>query len=211
MISLGRILGFPTQLDPTALFLVLLFVLRGLDNSPQAAAMGVLNALLIFGSVLVHELGHALAARQFRLFPIDITLHGLGGYTRHAPGRSNWQGVLVTLAGPMAGFVLGGLFYLLMSVIPNFYLQQFAAMGAGINLFWSAFNLLPMYPMDGGLILMYLLGFKLSPQSAQRWAARVGVLVGALVGGYALLNGDFWLFVIILFSLYRSVPIAFGN
>jgi stage IV sporulation protein FB len=210
MISFGSVFGFPLQVDPTALFIILLFVLRGLDNSPQAAAFGVLYALMMFASILVHELGHALAARYFRLFPIEITLHALGGYTRHAPNRSPWQGILVTLAGPVAGLVLGVVF-VGMLFLPNPYLVEFAQRGATFNIFWSIFNLLPMFPMDGGLILMYGLSLKLRQQTALVWAARVGVVMAALVGGWALMNGEYFLFIIVIFMLMRSVPAAFGN
>lgn len=188
-----------------------MLVLAGTSNTPQGMAMAVLKGLLILGSVLIHELGHALVARRYRLFPIDITLHGLGGYTRHGGARSPGQGLAVTAAGPFASFLLSIAFFGLGMVIPNGYVANFCLYGGAMNAVWVVFNLLPMYPLDGGLLVFHGLSFRLSRESALRWAARLGVVVGALVGGWALWTGQYLLFFIVAMQLWRSVPVAFSR
>lgn len=182
-----------------------------MDNSPQGLALGVLLALLIFGSVLVHELGHALVARRFHLYPIDITLNALGGYTRHGGSRTATQGVLVTLAGPGASFLLAVVFFGLAMVVPNGRLAGFCGAAASMNFGWTIFNLLPMYPLDGGQVVFHLLSYRIHKNRALKWAARLGVLTGAVIGGWAILNQEWWVVGIVVLSLARSVPLAFGD
>ena len=101
-ISLGRIFGFPLSLQPSALFILALFVLLGADDGAVSMGRGVLLALVVFGSILVHELGHAFVPRLFGLGPISITLHGFGGFTRFDRSPDPKQGLFVTFAGPAA-------------------------------------------------------------------------------------------------------------
>lgn len=172
-------------------------------------ALAVLQALVILGSVLIHELGHALVARRYQLFPIDITLNALGGYTRHGGARTPWQGMLVTAAGPFATFLLAVFFGILWAVLPNDYLRQLCFTAAAMNGVWLIFNLLPMFPLDGGLLVFHGLSFRMRRELAMRWAARVGVVVGAAVGAFALWTGQYFMFLIVVMSLWRSVPLAF--
>lgn len=186
-----------------------LIAFQGLDNGPAGMARGVLFAMLILGSVFFHELGHAFAARSFRLFPIDITLHALGGYTRHAPSSRPVQGVLVTAAGPACSLLLSGVLYGLAQVVPNLFLVSFFSAGASLNLTWFFFNLLPMYPLDGGQILYHGLSSWTRRATAELWAARVGVVTAAVVGGLAVWSGSWMLFIIVVLCLQRSLPMAF--
>lgn len=114
----------------------------------------------VFVSILVHELGHALAGRHFGAFP-TIAIHGFGG-TTFLPGRhfSRKEHILVTAAGPLAGLGLGVLCLLLwtalkpQSLVPVVFLNT----AIFVNFFWTFINLLPIQPMDGGQILREALG-----------------------------------------------------
>lgn len=181
------------------------------ENGPMGMVLGLLQAVLIIASVVVHELGHALVARNFRLFPIDITLNAFGGYTRHAVAPKAWQSLLVTLAGPTFSFILGFGMLALARVLPNVYIASFCATIGAMNLFWAFFNMLPMYPLDGGQAVAHGLALKWRKGVAERWAARVGVVTAAMVGGYAIMNMQIFLFIIVAMCLYRSIPIAFAN
>ena len=139
----------PVRISPWYVFL-LAFLMTG-NGDP---AIGLVLAICITVSLLAHELGHALVARHFKLRP-EILLHGLGGLTGHERARSDGQDALIIAAGPMAGFMLGAASLLALSFLPiesqglQFFLYQLVRW----NFFWSAFNLLPMWPMDGGQLL----------------------------------------------------------
>ncbi len=207
-IQLGRIFGFPLTLQPSALAILALFVLMGAQGGAHSAYKSFLLVLVVFGSVLVHELGHAFVARAFGLGPIAITLHGFGGLTRFTHAPKPKQGIFVTLAGPVAGFLLG-----LVALVGTFFIDTPVVGGllvtaASFNLFWSAFNLLPMYPLDGGMVTFHGLSLYKEPNVAMLWAARLGVLVAVGVGTAAVLLGQLFIGIIALMSLARSVPMA---
>ena len=118
--------------------------------------------VLVSLSVLVHELGHAFAARAFGARP-SIQLVGLGGLTRAEPGAEPlewWQDLLFTLAGPAAGLALG-VFSGLVAIIGGAALpdsvRYFATGLALANLLWTALNLLPISTLDGGRITTIVL------------------------------------------------------
>ena len=120
----------------------------------QAAVVAIWVAI-VFVSVLVHELGHALVALAFHYQP-SIQLVALGGFTKpNAPGPIPWnREVLLTLAGPLMGAAFGALCLLGLGTIGPFsdvaaYALQRAAWA---NFLWAVFNLLPVLPLDGGRI-----------------------------------------------------------
>ncbi|MFN7142970.1 MAG: site-2 protease family protein [Myxococcota bacterium] len=207
-ISLGRIFGFPLALQPSALLILAIFVLMGARDGAASMGNGVLLALVVFGSILVHELGHAFVARAFKLGPIDITLHGFGGFTRFGRVPGPKQGILVTLAGPGASFLLGGAALLAVMFVDAGRIDHLLGTAASINLFWGVFNLLPMYPLDGGLVTWHGLSLFTAKDTAQKWAARIGVLVAVGVGTVAGLAGEIFIAIIAVMSLMRSVPLA---
>jgi Zn-dependent protease len=208
--SFGHIFGFPVVIQPTALFVLALYMFMG-GSGVAGLAQGFLVAFVIFSSILVHELGHAFAARAFRLGSIDITLHGFGGYTRMSRPPSAKQGLLVTAAGPAASLLLGGLALGLAVALPPTPFDRLFTIGASINLFWGVFNLIPMYPLDGGQLTRHGLSLFTHPSRALTWAARVGVVMAFLVGAGAALNGQYFIVFIAFMSLAQSLPLAGGG
>lgn len=111
-------------------------------------------------SLIVHELGHALTAKFFGQ-RVHIELAGMGGLTRHRGAQMNsFKEFLVVLNGPLAGFLL----FLLASFVMFFYrpfLPPFVAnvvqMTVWINFYWTVFNMMPVYPMDGGQLVRIIL------------------------------------------------------
>lgn len=211
--KLGTWFGFPVDADGTALIVLAFLVLQSAKSGPAAMAMGVVFAFGIFLSVMAHELGHAVAARFFRLGPISITLSGFGGLTRYSRAPKPWQGVLVTLAGPGAGFLLGGILLVAGWQFPNQGEGPLSLLWllALANIFLSAFNLVPMYPLDGGAVVYHALAIFIPRDSAMVWAARLGVPVAVLAGVYAWVSGQTFMGMIVVFSLLRSVPLAIGR
>jgi stage IV sporulation protein FB len=141
-------------------------------------------------SVLVHELGHAVAFRRFGS-PASIQLHGLGGLTtgRRLPPARN---LVVSLAGPLAGILVLG--------VPAVLLAHGVAPEAGslwsavllyaiyINVFWSLVNLLPVLPLDGGNVVHSLLSLA-TGRDAERVTQVISVVFSAAAGGVALWFG----------------------
>lgn len=193
-----RLFGIPIEIQSGFLITALLFAF--LQHSPTLAGI-VASLLVIFLAVLVHELGHALSARTFGSQP-RIILHGFGGRTI-AEGKPLPRGksILMTLAGPGAGFLLGLIALGLERIQPPtglwkdiLWQTEFCTFG------WGILNLMPVLPLDGGLILRDALG----PQR--------GRLVLILSGGFGAALTLFFLrlghpFAGIIFgiSTYRSI------
>jgi Zn-dependent protease len=150
---------------------------------------------VVFVSILVHELGHALAVKRHRIEP-EIALHGMGGTTSWQPGSSlsRVDHIVISLAGPFAGFALGGLVYALVHFAPELVRrlpalgQHAVAMLLYVNIYWGMVNLIPVLPFDGGHVLEHALG----PKRGRLTAAISGV-VGLGVAILAGLNGMIWM------------------
>jgi Zn-dependent protease len=145
---LGSLFGFPIEINLT--FLILLgFVLVGFGG-----VAGVLYVCVAFASVVLHELGHALVARQVGVHVAGIELGFLGGAAKmtNLP-RTPRHELLIAAAGPAVSLMLGGAFIGLAIALGS---PLLATVGY-INLVIAGFNLIPALPMDGGRILRALL------------------------------------------------------
>jgi Zn-dependent protease len=162
-VAVGRVAGVPVHLSASMLLLAALvtimyggFVRTQLDLTPTAGyAVGFGFVLCLLGSVLLHELGHALTARRFGIGVRGITLELLGGYTemdRDAP--SPRVDLLVSLAGPAVSLVLGLLAVGATATLPDrTLLNEVAFQLAVSNVLVAVFNVLPGLPLDGGRAL----------------------------------------------------------
>ncbi len=190
-------IGFTFQLGSIPVRVNALFFLLPLIFGLQAGpALGLAWGGIVFVSVLVHELGHALAMRAFRFEPA-IDLHMLGGRTMFPLGArpDARQRLWITLAGPAAGLALGLLFGLglLISSAPEQSIGHFVLeTGFVVNLFWTVVNLLPIYPWDGGLILEAGLEL-LTGRPRHRIVAVASMLLGVAVVAFAVRVGAFML------------------
>ena len=156
-------LGIPLHLNPSMLLLAVLvtavygnFVRTELALPPAAGyAIGLGFVVCLLGSVLLHELGHALTARRYGIGVRGITLELLGGYTemdRDAPTPK--VDALVSLAGPAVSLVLGAVATGVTLALPDRTLvDQLAFQVAASNVIVAAFNVLPGLPLDGGRAL----------------------------------------------------------
>jgi Zn-dependent protease len=206
---LGRLLGIDVYIHFTFLLLLAFIGLsHGLaGRSAEAALNGVVFFAGLFLCVLLHEYGHALAARRYGIGTKDITLLPIGGVARleRLPDKP-LQELVVALAGPavnvviaaalLAGLWLGGHWQPLstLSMTGGNLLERLLV----ANLFLVAFNLLPAFPMDGGRVLRSLLAMRMDPARATHIAAAIGKGMAVLFG-FAGLFGNPMLLLIALF------------
>lgn len=173
----------------------------GQDVPPQ---MAVGLVAIVFVSILLHELGHALAGKAYGLTP-KITLHGMGGTTSWTEARrrlGHGAQVVISFAGPAVGLVLGAALY----VITTYWLPPTTPMARSlvvsalfINIGWSIFNLLPILPLDGGQIMSHGIA-KLTRDRVPRLPHYVSIVVAVAVGLLALKIQYWW--VVMLAALY---------
>src|SRR6266849_5672638 len=190
-IRAGRVFGIEIRIHLT--FFFLLFFVLGLEKGTQdsAAALRGLGLVgIIFGSVILHELGHALVARREGVPAKGIVLLPIGGVTildeaQAIPDSATaWKrDIRIAAAGPLVNlFVAGVSALILLSVIPHFQLWNRPLVHSGYllrSLVWSnvylgLFNLLPAYPMDGGRVLRALFSRQMDPIQATQRAVRIG-------------------------------------
>ncbi len=159
---------------------------------------------VVFVSVLFHELGHALCGRAFGS-SAAIELHGMGGVTyfvrRHpdAPPVSWFGDLLISLAGPFFGLLLGGAVWLLAARAPGLATRAPWLVGQllWVNIGWSFVNLVPVLPYDGGLALAAVLR-RISPKwgpLVSHWLTIV-IAAAAIVAAVVLRNrfsGGLWM------------------
>lgn len=183
MFRLLSIKGIPVAAHWSLLLAVGLFAWRA-----GSFAMGALLAVLLFTSVLLHELGHAFVALRFGLPIGGIDLHLFGGTAKmtEAP-RSPREELLVAIAGPVVSLLLGvgaGAALLLAPTTLKAWAPVLSYLTFA-NLMLFAFNLLPALPMDGGRVLRALLASRKGFVAGTRQAVGVGkvVAVGLVVVG----------------------------
>lgn len=158
----------------------------------------------VFLGVLVHELGHAVAARRLGLEP-RITLHGFGGTTSWLPTRplSPWARIGITAAGPLCGLTVGGAAWLVLrsgvSGVGGDILRDIV----WVNLGWGLLNLLPVLPLDGGEIAGTFAGMVAG--STGRIVVRVlSLVLLAAIAVWGLSAGHLW-------TLFLAVILGFAN
>lgn len=145
---IGTLLGFPLELSWSFLLLLLVLV------SVYGPLTAVVGAFIVFGSVLLHELGHAVVARRLGVRISGIELGFFGGAAKmvELPRSANHE-IAIAAAGPAVSVGLAVTGFLLGSALS----APLATQIGWINVMIAAFNMLPALPMDGGRILRALL------------------------------------------------------
>lgn len=143
----------------------------------------------VFVSIMVHEFGHALTARWLGSSRVSVLLHGFGGLAFHDHLTARWRRIAIILAGPGAGFLLAALLLAVGRVSsPASWPSPVLAMMYGsllaINIVWGLFNLLPVYPLDGGQFTAEVFSWA-SPNYGRIVAAGLSLFVA---GGLVVLS-----------------------
>lgn len=183
----GRVRGIELRIHATFLLLLAWFGAQAWADGTLAVITQLVFVSLLFGCVVLHELGHALTAQRFGVATQDITLLPIGGIARleRMPTEGR-QELWIALAGPAVNVVLAGVLYAVLQVAPlsglGLELVQ-SLMVANVAL--AVFNLLPAFPMDGGRVLRAAL----SVRRGRLWATRRAVAVGRVFAiAFALLG-----------------------
>lgn len=203
---IGRIAGIDVYVHVTFLILLGWVALAHYRHEGKLvhAISGVVFILTLFGIVVLHELGHALAARRYGIRTRDITLLPIGGVARlERMPEDPRQELVVALAGPAVNVILAAasLFGLLLGGGWTPYSDVVRVGGSLIHqLFWvnvslAIFNLLPAFPMDGGRVLRALLAMRLDYVRATQVAASVGQGMALLFGLLGLFFNPFLIFI----------------
>jgi Zn-dependent protease/CBS domain-containing protein len=168
--------------------------------------VSLLAALLLFVSVLLHELAHSLVARRRGLPVKDITLFIFGGVSNieQEPASADVE-FQMSLVGPLMSLLIGGISFVLLLLIGRGNSPLAAILGylAAANVMLGLFNLLPGFPLDGGRVLRSII-WKITGSLST--ATRVAILVGQVVA-YLIILGGIWLFII--GSLLSGIWIGF--
>jgi stage IV sporulation protein FB len=203
-----RLLGFPIRVHPFFWLTTLFLGMSG--DSPAEPTRVLIWVAVVFVSIVVHELGHAVVQQYFGGHPW-ITLYGFGGLASCSDcDRRPRSQILISLAGPVAGFFLAAFIVFELDWIPirwklfdSWQLNYIILQLLYVNIAWGLVNLLPIYPLDGGQI---------SRQLFSLWNSRTGTLhslqlsagAAVLIAAYAFLKNDIYLALMFGF-------IAYGN
>lgn len=204
-VKIARVLGIEVRLHITfLLFLAWIGFSYYQRGGPEAAWNGVVFLLALFGCVLLHEFGHALAARLFGIHTPDITLLPIGGVARlqRMPDHP-WQELVVAVAGPLVNVVIAAV--LVFVVQSGTGLEDFERLHepgvglfaklAAVNIMLVLFNLIPAFPMDGGRVLRALLAMVMSYGRATNIAAVIGQGLAFVFGFIGLVWNPLLLFI----------------
>jgi Zn-dependent protease/CBS domain-containing protein len=229
--TIGHVRSIPIKIHWTLiLFLpVLAFILSsqlesvrelplvGLDPTPLLTPegriyAGIVVAIGLFVSVLLHELGHAVVAMAEGVEVQQITLWILGGLAMlKGITKDPKAEAKIALAGPAVSLALGAIPLTVFAFVDPGPFITFPALYLGyLNVTLAVFNMLPAFPLDGGRVLRALLGFRMSFAKATNVASTVGKGMAVLMGLGGLFGGSFLLIFVALFVYMAASQEAKG-
>jgi Zn-dependent protease/predicted transcriptional regulator len=203
---LGEFAGIGVYVHATfLLLLVWVAIVHWLDGgSLKSVISGLTFVLALFACVVLHEFGHAFAARRYGIKTRDITLLPIGGVARlermpEKPAQELW----VALAGPAVNVAIAGLLFAWLTataaieplgaldVTSGPFLERLLV----VNISLVLFNLIPAFPMDGGRVLRALLAMNMEYTRATQIAAAIGQGLALVLGFVGLFSNPFLLFI----------------
>lgn len=204
-LRVARIFGIDMKIHVTFLLLLAwIGVAYYQQGGPSAAVTGLAFILLLFACVVLHELGHALAARRYAITTADITLLPIGGVARitRMP-RDPRQELVIAVAGPAVSIAIALALYAVLGqwgnlrdilALENPRLALLAKLLTA-NVWLVLFNLIPAFPMDGGRMLRALLAMRMPHSRATQIAATIGQAIAFGFGFLGLLGNPILIFI----------------
>jgi Zn-dependent protease len=189
-------------------FIVAAYFISGYIRKYQSPVWGVLEYVGLFVIVLIHEFGHALACRQVGGIANQIVLWPLGGIAFVNPPRRAGAYLWSIAAGPLVNVILLPVLAVMLMLVrasaPGSDLAIFLHDLNWINLGLLIFNILPVFPLDGGQIVRGLLWFPFGESRSLQIASVIGLVGGAILGILGLVAGSVWWAVLAFFLLSRA-------
>jgi len=217
-LEIGSIMGIPIKLHITFLLVLPMFAyvfainpqpfgFQGVEPPIIRYALSTLAAILLFASILLHELAHSYLAKRYGVNIESITLFLFGGVSAmEETPRKSGQEAKMAFAGPLTSLIIGSicLFTYRYLISPNPMLSQNPAflilwILGSMNIVLGIFNLLPAFPMDGGRVLRSFYARRMSYVKATQSAASVGKFFAILMAIFGILVGNLWFPLIALF------------
>lgn len=218
-----RLFGFPVRVHPYFWLVSLLLGMGDFRSGKADPTMVLIWIAVVFVSILVHELGHAFLQRFYGGHPW-ITLYSFGGLASCDDcDRSPRSQIVISLAGPVAGFILAGFVvavlhglgrvegfeWSLMPVIWQPFGGEYSTADVFIvyllyvNIVWGLVNLLPIYPLDGGQIARELFSLA-NPRAGLIQSLQLSMGAAILMTAYGLLRGGLFIALMFGFLAYGS-------
>ena len=217
-LSLGSISGIKIKIHWTFFFLIAWVIFDELKRggSTESVLFNVSFILAVFLCVVLHELGHALAAKYFGVKTEKITLLPIGGMASFDKiPESPKQELLIVIAGPLVNVAIAVLLYFVVpigdifnqsftdtyEIFVSFTFQNFLFFLFVVNVGLVLFNLIPAFPMDGGRLLRALLALKINRVKATQIAASIGQFIAVVFLLVGLLYNPFLIFIALFIFL----------
>jgi Zn-dependent protease len=198
---LGRIFGTDIIIDQTWWIFMLIMFMMSSANGVVQGLLTVAALCLVFVCVLGHEFAHIGAGRLLGIRVPTIVLHIFGGAALFPVIPYGKREIQIAIAGPLFSLLLAGIFIPLSWLLPPDSLPYAAVHFLGvINLILGGFNLLPIFPMDGGRIfrgLLYIFNGQ-NAVTSTKWAVYTGWVI-APFAVYFCFGLNMWTIVILAF------------
>ncbi len=223
-----RAFGVPVRIHP--FFWLAAIVTSGALNGPPDLKLILLWTVVFFVSILLHELGHAAAQIYYGGRPW-IVLHGFGGLAICGDcDRRPASQIIISLAGPVAGFLLAGLVvsllfatgyhptwslqgpgvlwvgfgYLSFDRIASFWVWFVVIQSLYVNIFWGLVNLLPIYPLDGGRVSRELFTMQGDPRTGIEHSLWVSIAAAGAMAVWGLKQEEWLIVFMFAYLAYTS-------
>jgi Zn-dependent protease len=218
-IAVARPFGIPIRVHLTFLVVVALGALHwAVSHGARGAMFGALATVALFSCVVLHELGHSLAARAFGIRTKQIVLLPIGGVAElDGKPKKPVHDLLIAIAGPAVNVVIAAVLAVALGSAASLgHLQlsslsklepSLATLGATLvagNVALAVFNLLPVFPLDGGRVLRALLSLRFGEHKSLRIAAGIGQIGAVALAAVALFSGQVLLSAIAVMLFFSA-------
>lgn len=161
--------------------------------------LGIDKFISIFIAVLVHELAHTYVAKKLNHYVDHVYLDLLNGAAAIDTSYSSYKDTIkIVAAGPISNLLLFGIGSFLMSVIPSSFLETFCF----INILLFIFNILPIYPLDGGRISKACMQWLTKPSTGRKYNGYLSMVTSILLMIFGIYSRDIILSLFCIFFVY---------